>query len=218
MLIGGIVAGLVLGLLAAGFTVADVTSPFHMTLPAFLDVAFFRHAGPLADILPIPLPIIQNVASIGDLFLTAGLAFFLFATVVRNPDDDIEPDPRLARSPLTGLAGTSRMPRGLEAAMGYQRIRPGTGLASSLSQTASLDRPLVLGGTGTGLAGPSARGLLGRVRGADGRVVQVLGRVDTAQGRAIALAPLPSATAGTYDDSVVAVPGRQRVDVGARVR
>src|SRR4051812_17460293 len=46
---------------AANFTVADVTSPFHVLLPADLDVDFFRHAGPLADILPIPLPIVQNV-------------------------------------------------------------------------------------------------------------------------------------------------------------
>src|SRR5204863_9583270 len=151
-----------------------------------------------------------------------GLAFFLFATVVRHHDDDdeaTEPDgtPRQGTA-LVGLAGATRLPRGIEAAIGQQRVRPGTGLVSGLAGTASLDRPLVLGGTGTGMAGPSAVGVLGRVRGADGRVVQVLGRVDTAQGRAIALAPLPSATAGTYDDSVVAVPGRPRVDVGARVR
>ena len=204
---------------AAGFTVDNVTSPFHTTLPAALDVAFFRHAGPLADILPVPLPLIQNVASIGDLFLTAGLAFFLFATVVRNADDDIEPDPGEVRSRLTGLAGTTRMPRGIEAAMGYQRIRPGTGLASSLTPTASLDRPLVLGGTGTGLAGPSARGLLGRVRGADDTVVDVWGRVHGTAGQAVALAPVPSAASvGVFDDGAVAAPGRPRVDVGARVR
>ena len=204
---------------AAGFTIDNVTSPFHTTLPAVLDVAFFLHAGPLADILPIPLPIIQNVASIGDLFLTAGLAFFLFATVVRREDDELEPDAHEARIPLAGLAGTTRLPRGLEAAMGYQRIRPGTGLASSLAQTASLDRPLVLGGTGTGLAGPSARGLLGRVRGADDRVVDVYGRVHGSAGQTVALAPVPSAaSAGTFDDGGVALPGRPGVDVGARVR
>jgi hypothetical protein len=204
---------------AAGFTIDNVTSPFHTTLPAVLDVAFFLHAGPLADILPIPLPIIQNVASIGDLFLTAGLAFFLFATVVRREDDEREPDAHEARVPLAGLAGRTRLPRGLEAAMGYQRIRPGTGLASSLAQTASLDRPLVLGGTGTGLAGPSARGLLGRVRGADDRVVDVYGRVHGSIGQTVALAPVPSAaSAGTFDDGAVALPGRPGVDVGARVR
>ena len=71
---------------AAGFTTADVT-PFHVLLGPGLTSDFLRHAGPLADILPIPIPIIRNVASIGDVFLTAGLAFFLFATVVRPNDE-----------------------------------------------------------------------------------------------------------------------------------
>ena len=205
---------------AAGFTAADVASPFHTTLQALpngLDLDFLLHAGPLADILPIPLPIVQNVASIGDVFLTAGLAFFLFATVVRHADDEIEPQTFDAVSPLTGLAGTTRLPRGLEAAMGRQQIRPGTGLVDSLAQTAALDRPLVLGGTGTGMAGPSARGLLGRVRGAGGELLDVMGPIARPDGRSVALAPVPSAaTAGTFDD-VVALP-RPRIDVGARVR
>src|SRR4029079_19242999 len=74
-------------LTSAGFTTADLT-PFHVLLSSGLNVDFLLHAGPLADILPIPVPIIRNVASIGDVFLTAGLAFFLFATVVR-PHEDI---------------------------------------------------------------------------------------------------------------------------------
>ena len=208
---------------AAGFPATDVLSPFHTTLPTILDVDFFRHAGPLADIIPIPVPFVRNVASVGDLFLTAGLAFFLFATVVRrhDEDDDLAGDPGDGR-PLAGLAGTTRLPRGLDAAMGHQRIRPGTGLASSLTQSAALDRPLVLGATGTGMAGPSARGLLGRVRGADGQIVDVWGRIPSPLtepgGRPIALAPVPSAaSAGTYDDGL-ALPGRPRIDVGARVR
>ena len=61
---------------------------------------FFLHAGPLGDILPIPLPLIQNVASIGDVFLTAGLAFFLFATVVRRHDDDAEEEPEEPDGPV----------------------------------------------------------------------------------------------------------------------
>ena len=202
----------------AGFTLADVSSPFHATLPATLDVAFFQHAGPLADILPIPLPIIQNVASIGDVFLTAGLAFFLFATVVRRHGDEPGDDETASAGPLTGLAGATRLPRALDAALGLQRIRPGTGLANSLAETASLDRPLVLGGTGTGLAGPSSRARIGQVRGADGQIVDVRGRGGARIGRSVALAPVPSAaTAGAYDGAV-AYPGRPRVDVGARVR
>jgi MFS family permease len=201
---------------AANFTVADVTSPFHTLLPADLDVDFFRNAGPLADILPIPLPIIQNVASIGDVFLTAGLAFFLFATVVHRDDEERARDGDEASIPLAGLAGTTRLPRGIGDAIGQRRVRPGTGLATSLIDTASLDRPLSLGGTATGLAGPSSRALLGRVRGADGQVVDVWGSPGS---RAIALAPVPSAAVAAYDDDTIALPRpRVGVDVGARVR
>jgi MFS family permease len=82
--------------------------------------------------------------------------------------------------------------------MGHQRVRPGTGLASGFAETASLDRPLLLGGQGTGLAGPSAGGAAA-LRARDGR--------------AVALAPLPGA--GTYEDTA---PARPRIEIGARVR
>jgi hypothetical protein len=203
---------------AAGFSLSDVVSPFHITLPATLNTDFFWHAGPLADILPIPLPFIQNVASIGDLFLTAGLAFFLFATVVRHADDYADAARRESDGPLTGLAGTTRLPRGIEAALGTQRVRPGTGLASSLAQTAALDRPLVLGGTGTGLSGPSRRGIIGRVRGADGEIVDVTGRLTGTTIRQVALAPLSSTAGAGSLEGGVALPGLPRIDVGARVR
>ncbi len=72
-------------LTAAGLTPADVTTGLHYILPPPLDANFLLHLGPFADVIPIPLPIIQNVASIGDVFLTLGLAFFLFAAVVRSP-------------------------------------------------------------------------------------------------------------------------------------
>jgi MFS family permease len=141
-------------LIAAGFTPADVTSPFHTILPPSLSADFFAHAGPLADILPIPLPIIRNVASLGDLFLTAGLAFFLFATVLRGHPEDAETTDAEgeggngSRIPLGGLAGATRLPRSLEAAVGGHRLRPGTGLA----ETVALDRPLVLGSPVGGVA------------------------------------------------------------------
>ncbi|HEV7810584.1 MAG TPA: DUF5317 domain-containing protein, partial [Candidatus Limnocylindrales bacterium] len=94
-------------LIAAGFTPGDVT-PFHVLLEPGLTSGFLQNAGPLADILPIPLPLIRNVASIGDVFLTAGLAFFLFATVVRSPEDEAR-DERDGQAPaLAGLAATSR--------------------------------------------------------------------------------------------------------------
>ena len=176
---------------AAGFARTDVLSPFHTVLPAALDSDFVRHAGPLADIIPIPLPLVQNVASIGDVFLTAGLAFFLFATVVRNPDEAPLEDEPFREGPLAGIAGATRLPRGVAAAIGSQRVRPGTGLASGLSDAAALDRAAILGGSNPGFAGSG--------------------------GHAVALAPVPSAaTAGTLDETV-AIP-RRRVELGTRVR
>jgi DHA3 family macrolide efflux protein-like MFS transporter len=173
---------------AAGFKLSELSSPFHATLPAALDAQFLLHAGPLADILPIPIPFVRNVASIGDVFLTAGLAFFLFATVLRSPDDEDEEPDTSPEGPLSGLAGATRLPRGIQAAMGGQRLRPGTGLATGLPRelrgTASLERPLVLGSPGTGLSAP-------------------------------ALAPVPYGTAG---EPALPLPGLPRIEVGARVR
>jgi MFS family permease len=213
---GGYMPIWIRSLQAAGFTLEDIRSPFHAPLAGDPGLDFFLHAGPLGDIIPIPLPIIQNVASIGDLFLTAGLAFFLFATVVRRHDDADEPEFGYPDGPLAGLAGATRLPRGIDAAIGAQRVRPGTGLANSLADTASLDRPIVLGSSGTGLAGPSSRALLGRVRGADGQIVDVWGA--RPGGRSIALAPVPSAAMAGADDGAIALPGRPRIDVAERVR
>ncbi len=70
---------------AAGFDSTAVHSSFYTLLGAPVDGNFLAHAGPLADVIPIPIPYIGAVASIGDLILGAGLAFFLFAATVRAP-------------------------------------------------------------------------------------------------------------------------------------
>jgi MFS family permease len=113
----------------AGFTPADVTSAIHIILPPALDANFLLHLGPFADIIPIPFPVIRNVASVGDLFLTAGLAFFLFAATLR---------PR-AETEAATLSGGSAPTRPL--------------LMPSIIESAALDRPLFLGGTNPANAG-----------------------------------------------------------------
>jgi DHA3 family macrolide efflux protein-like MFS transporter len=72
-------------LAAAGFDPNGVHSSFHSLLDGPMDASFVAHAGPLADVIPVPIPIIQSVASIGDLLLAAGLGFFMFAALVRAP-------------------------------------------------------------------------------------------------------------------------------------
>ena len=108
-------------------------------------------SGPLADVIPIPLPFIQNVASVGDAFLAAGLAFFLFAGVVRIPQELTR---RAARGdpPAPGRARPAR-----PAAAGRRPAAASWRPASRrrIADSAALDRPLVLGGAGQRLASPS---------------------------------------------------------------
>jgi hypothetical protein len=143
-------------LTAAGLTPADVTSPFHVLIqPATgsgaIDASFLGHLGPLADVIPIPVPAVANVISMGDLFLTFGLAFFLFASVLRRPEEETEP----SGGTLAGLALATRLPRSLTPLVEHGQVRPETGLAAGVAEAASLQRPLVLAGAGAGLAAPA---------------------------------------------------------------
>jgi len=70
---------------AAGLDPSAVHSNLHTLLTGPLDAGFLAHGGPLVDIIPIPIPGLQSVASVGDLMLGAGLAFFVFAATVRSP-------------------------------------------------------------------------------------------------------------------------------------
>lgn len=149
---------------AAGFDPARVAaeSVFHRVLYPPIDATFLLAAGPLTDIIPIPWPEpLRNVASIGDLFLTAGLGFFLFATVMRSSREaQVTVDEERIAQRL-GLTGAARLPheRSGRTATGY-RITPGTGLGG-LGDAAALDRPVVLGSRGVGMTAPSAAAALG---------------------------------------------------------
>jgi Bacterial protein of unknown function (DUF894). len=135
-------------LAAAGLTPADVTSAIHTILPADLDANFLLHLGPFADVIPIPFPVVQNVASIGDLFLTLGLAFFLFAGVVRIPQVLDEEQLAAIRHRLADMTASTRPLRAGDA--GAE-----TGLSSALTGAVALERPLVMGSAGPGLSSPS---------------------------------------------------------------
>jgi hypothetical protein len=47
-------------LITAGFQPGDIVSTIHTILPPTLDASFLLHLGPLADVIPIPLPIIRH--------------------------------------------------------------------------------------------------------------------------------------------------------------
>ena len=106
-------------LAAAGFDSNVVHSSFHTLLPGPVDATFFAHGGPLADVIPIPIPILQSVASVGDLLLAAGLGLFVFAALVR------------ASVPLAkGPAIEGSMVQGVEVRLGAMR-HPYVRLASN---------------------------------------------------------------------------------------
>jgi MFS family permease len=150
-------------IVAAGFPAGELGSAFHKIVGAAsgggIPPDFLARAGPLADIIPIPIPFVRNVASIGDVFLATGLAFFLFATTVRQPAESVEADEaailrrrlgQLARAGdvWTGLAA------GADAAALTTQGRAAFGFADGgLVTPQSLERPLVLGGASPGSEG-----------------------------------------------------------------
>ena len=114
----------------AGFTPDDVQSAIHTILPATLNAEFLLRLGPFADVIPIPFPVIRNVASVGDVFLTVGLAFFLFAATLR--------------------------PRGQAAAAPGAQAAPRPMLQPSIVESVALEGPLILGGPAHATAGAAA--------------------------------------------------------------
>ena len=144
-------------LAAAGLTPADLTGPLHFILPPPIDGNFLAHLGPLGDIIPIPLPVVRNAASIGDVVISLGLGFFLFATVVRTPkqarDEARDETATTAAEPIPGLVASSRLhgvsPAGAGVAGG---VRPATGLIAGLTEASLLGRPVLLGSPAPALA------------------------------------------------------------------
>ena len=116
-------------LAAVGMGPGELNVAFHRLLPTDFGADFFLHAGPIADIIPVPIPFLTNVSSIGDAFIAAGLAWFVFATLLRGKED-----------PQGGIS-----------------LGPGRQLAAETGL--GLERPILLGGgRGAGLSSPLALG------------------------------------------------------------
>jgi MFS family permease len=111
-----------------GLSEANLSPSFHVPLPDALGLAFLLDAGPLGDILPIAIPFLSNVVSVGDVLLAAGIAWFLFSAIAHGSAD-----------PDTGVVSLwSSRPRVL---VGVDRLGVG--------------RPVLLG-SGMGMAMPTA--------------------------------------------------------------
>lgn len=124
----------------AGLSQADLSAAFHVMLPDELGMEFLLAAGPLGDILPITIPLLANVVSLGDVLLASGIAWFLFSAIAKGSSD--------------ADAGVVSLWRG--------QPRGQTDLDASAGRIA-LDRPIVLGGgmgpgLGTAAASQAMRG------------------------------------------------------------
>ena len=109
----------------AGLSAADLSPTFHVLLPDELNLEFLLMAGPLGDIVPIAVPVLSNVISLGDVMLTAGVGWFLFSAVARGsadpdagvvslwnarPEAEVQPgatyiDPSGSQRPVVGGSG-----------------------------------------------------------------------------------------------------------------
>ncbi len=70
-----------------GLSVDDLSTAFNTPLPTDLGWDFLLAGGPLGDVLPIGIPLLTNVISLGDVLLAAGIAWFLFSAVARGSSD-----------------------------------------------------------------------------------------------------------------------------------
>jgi predicted MFS family arabinose efflux permease len=162
-----------------GMSSQDLAASFHRLLPEQLGAEFLLRGGPFGDLLPVPLPYLTNVASIGDAFIAVGLAWYVFATLVSSPEAEAGAEdggaagvpvaeavgPLAAQAAVAATTAQIRRPRrplhGPELAP-----RAGVGRTAVLRRPV-LRRPVLLGGTGTSigisseLAGHDQVGLAG---------------------------------------------------------
>jgi DHA3 family macrolide efflux protein-like MFS transporter len=150
---------------AAGLSPADINTIFYKvvgeTALGGLPPEFLANAGPLGDIIPIPIPFLRNVASIGDVFLASGLAFFLFAVTVRHPIEFEEAAVVALRRRLGELNFEPDRVDWPRADIPVAPFEPGADVfipavatpEGALIGAASLDRPSLLGGSSIGSEG-----------------------------------------------------------------
>jgi len=69
---------------AAGFTAADIANdPFHFILTASSVGEFVASGGLFGDVIPLPLPLIRDVVSIGDVLLALGIFWAIVYSMTR---------------------------------------------------------------------------------------------------------------------------------------
>ena len=145
----------------AGLSESDLVRSFHGLLPNTLGADFLLHGGPFGDVIPIPIPGLNNVASVGDAFIAVGLGWFLFATMVHparyvRTDETTQAGGETQAAPVPAVQVVA-LGRGAQpAGASTPAVRPETGLAAASVYTGStLGSPMILGGGAAGLTAPA---------------------------------------------------------------
>jgi MFS family permease len=98
---------------AAGFTQADIANdPFHFLLAAESVSEFVARGGLFGDVIPLPVPILRDVVSIGDVLLAIGIFWAIVYSMVRAGAPSrgaVALGPTILR-PATATPGTAGAP------------------------------------------------------------------------------------------------------------
>ncbi len=132
-------------LFAAGLSLADIAGdPFHIVLTADSTAEFVRQGGMFGDVVPIPIPVLRDVISIGDVLLWVGIVWAIAAAMTRpsvptrmsvalgaNP-----PRPMPAGEFQLGVAYATAMPLAAEPVP----VLPGPGIGVAVEEEESRSR------------------------------------------------------------------------------
>jgi DHA3 family macrolide efflux protein-like MFS transporter len=103
---------------AAGFTPeALANDPFHFLLTTNSVADFVRQGGIFGDVLPIPIPVIRDVVSIGDTLLVVGIFWAIVYSMTR-PNAPVRAGYRLGLRPGDPFANASAFPGGQAQSVG----------------------------------------------------------------------------------------------------
>lgn len=146
-----------------GLGPADLVPQFHRLLPPTPDTQFLLHLGFLGDILPVPIPLFANVASVGDVLMAIGLGWLVLATMLRGVEGPSVPAAkRRGGQRLLGIR-TVQLQRPVTSALSPAGVSPATGLSTSAGSETSpmvLERSGLLSGLpSTPLGDPSGTSL-----------------------------------------------------------
>ena len=123
----------------AGLSPADLEgNSFHFVLKADTVQDFLLRAGPLGDVIPLPLPLIRDVVSIGDLLLALGI--FLTVVFAMTQPDDWRP----GRHPIRRLLARRQVPQLRVAGAGAGGVGPASFPGSLQGESMVLESSMAL--------------------------------------------------------------------------